>query len=64
MISCQDGHASQPCLPSAAEQTTSCALVLAHVNNDRVEAAYRCSDLFGYRRTLMQRLADCLAAST
>ncbi len=31
-----------------------CALVLAHVSNDCVEAAYRGSDLFEHRRTLMQ----------
>ena len=30
-----------------------CELALAHVNNDRVEAAYRRSDLFDKRRTLM-----------
>ena len=27
-----------------------CELALAHVNGDRVEAAYRCSDLFERRR--------------
>ena len=30
-----------------------CELALAHVNGDRVEAAYRRSDLFGKRRALM-----------
>ena len=33
-------------------------LALAHVNNDRVEAAHRRSDLFERRRTLMQQWAD------
>ena len=36
---------------------------MAHVNNDRVEAAYRRSDLFERRRTLMQQWADNLAAT-
>ncbi|MCY4563426.1 MAG: integrase, partial [Gammaproteobacteria bacterium] len=40
-----------------------CELALAHVNNDRVEAAYRRSDLFERRRTLMQQWADYLAAT-
>ena len=31
-----------------------CELALAHVNSDRVEAAYRRSDLFERRRTLME----------
>ena len=35
-----------------------CELALAHVNSDRVEAAYRRSDLFERRRTLMQEWAD------
>ena len=35
-----------------------CELALAHVNRDRVEAAYRRSDLFERRRTLMQQWAD------
>ena len=30
-----------------------CELALAHVNSDRVEAAYRRSDLFDKRRDLM-----------
>ncbi len=34
-----------------------CELALAHVNNDRVEAAYRRSDLFERRRALMQEWA-------
>ncbi len=38
-----------------------CELALAHVNSDRVEAAYRRSDLFERRRTLMQQWADYLA---
>ena len=33
------------------------------VNSDRVEAAYRRSDLFERRRTLMQEWADYLAAT-
>ena len=40
-----------------------CELALAHVNSDRVEAAYRRSDLFERRRTLMQQWADYLAAT-
>ena len=40
-----------------------CELALPHVNNDRVEAAYRRSDLFERRRTLMQEWADYLAAT-
>ena len=35
----------------------SCELALAHVNNDRVEAAYRRSDLFEQRRELMAEWA-------
>jgi len=38
-----------------------CELALAHVNADRVEAAYRRSDLFERRRALMQEWADYLA---
>ena len=38
-----------------------CELALAHVNNDRVEAAYRRCDLFELRRTLMQQWADYIA---
>ena len=38
-----------------------CELALAHVNSDRVEAAYRRSDLFERRRVLMQQWADYLA---
>ena len=33
-----------------------CELALAHVNSDRVEAAYRRSDLFEKRRQLNERL--------
>lgn len=32
-----------------------CELALAHVNSDRVEAAYRRTDLFDRRRELMQQ---------
>ena len=38
-----------------------CELALAHVNSDRVEAAYRRSDLFDRRRDLMAEWADYLA---
>ena len=38
-----------------------CELALAHVNNDRVEAAYRRSDLFEKRRELMDRWAAYVA---
>ncbi|MDE0168549.1 MAG: site-specific integrase [bacterium] len=37
-----------------------CELALAHVNNDRVEAAYQRSDLFDRRRQLMADWADYL----
>lgn len=37
-----------------------CELALAHVNSDRVEAAYRRTDLFDRRRALMQAWADYL----
>ena len=39
-----------------------CELALAHVNSDRVEAAYRRSDLFDRRRTLMQEWAEYIVA--
>ena len=35
-----------------------CELALAHVNSDRVEAAYRRSDLFERRRVLMEEWSD------
>ena len=38
-----------------------CELALAHVNSDRVEAAYRRSDLFEKRRKLMVEWSDYLA---
>ena len=38
-----------------------CELALAHVNADRVEAAYMRSDLFERRRTLMQSWADYIS---
>ena len=48
----------------AAEHTDTpreiCELALAHVNSDRVEAAYRRSDLFDRRRELMERWAEYL----
>ena len=37
-----------------------CELALAHVNNDRVEAAYRRCDLFQRRRDLMQDWSEYL----
>ncbi|MDE0005002.1 MAG: tyrosine-type recombinase/integrase, partial [Rhodospirillaceae bacterium] len=40
-----------------------CELALAHVNSDRVEAAYRRSDLFDRRRQLMQHWSDYLMAA-
>ena len=40
-----------------------CELALAHVNSDRVEAAYRRSDLFERRRELKQDWSDYLTAS-
>ncbi len=40
-----------------------CELSLAHVNSDRVEAAYRRSDLFERRRDLMQDWSDYLVAA-
>ena len=38
-----------------------CELALAHVNGDRVEAAYRCSDLFDRRCALMADWAAYVA---
>ena len=40
-----------------------CELALAHVNSDRVEAAYRRTDLFERRRELMEAWADYIANS-
>ena len=40
-----------------------CELALAHVNSDRVEAAYRRSDLFDRRRELMQAWGSYVAAN-
>ena len=40
-----------------------CELALAHVNSDRVEAAYRRSDLFEKRRDLMDDWAAYIAAA-
>ena len=39
-----------------------CELALAHVNSDRVEAAYRRTDLFDRRRELMQQWDDYVAS--
>ena len=41
-----------------------CELALAHVNNDRVEAAYQRSDLYDLRARLMQSWADYLRGSS
>ena len=38
-----------------------CELALAHVNSDRVEAAYRRSDLFDRRRVLMNNWSAYVA---
>ena len=38
-----------------------CELALMHVNSGRVEAAYRRSNLFERRTTLMQQWVDYLA---
>ena len=50
----------------AAEQTSFpaavCELALAHVNKDRVEAAYQRSDLFEKREALMQAWARYVSA--
>ncbi len=40
-----------------------CEFALTHVNNDRLKVAYRRSDLFDRRRTLMQQWAAYLAAT-
>ena len=40
-----------------------CELALAHVNRDRVEAAYRRTDLFERRRALMEQWAAFLGAT-
>ena len=41
-----------------------CELALAHVNSDRVERAYRRTDLFERRRRLMQEWADYIRPSS
>ena len=40
-----------------------CELALAHVNSDRVEAAYRRSDLFERRRRLMEEWSEFVSSS-
>ena len=40
-----------------------CELALAHVNSDRVEAAYRRTDLFDRRRALMEQWSDFVGRS-
>ena len=39
-----------------------CELALAHVNSDRVEAAYRRTDLFDQRRALMEQWSEFITA--
>jgi len=51
------------CTEAPREVCDVCEFALAHVNSDRVEAAYRRSDLFERRRTLMQGWANYLAAT-
>ena len=41
-----------------------CELALAHVNSDRVEAAYRRTDLFDRRRALMEQWSEFVAAGS
>ena len=51
--------------PSApTRRATSASSPLAHVNRDRVEAAYMRTDLLERRRVLMQQWADYVAATT
>ena len=40
-----------------------CELALAHANTNRIEAAYRRTDLFERRRVLMEERATFLAGS-
>ena len=40
-----------------------CEFALAHINSDRLEAAYRRSDLFERRRDPMQDWSDYLCAN-
>ena len=40
-----------------------CELALAHLNSDRIEAAYRRSDLFDRRRELMQAWGSDVASN-
>ena len=41
-----------------------CELALAHVNSDRVEAAYRRTDLFDRRRELMEQWSEFVAVGS
>ena len=41
-----------------------CELALAHVNSDRVEAAYRRTDLFDRRRSLMEHWSEFVVAGS
>ena len=41
-----------------------CELALAHVNSDRVEAAYRRTDLFDRRRVLMEKWSGFVGQSS
>ncbi len=51
----------------AAERTNQprevCELALAHVNSDRVEAAYQRSDLFDLRQRLMEQWSAYVSAN-
>lgn len=63
------GRASRPAsVPAPARRLRrTCGKVCepdrARVNSDRVEAAYRCNDLFERRRNLMQHWSKCLTCT-
>ena len=63
------GRASRPAsVPAPARRLRrTCGKVCepdrAHVNSDRVEAAYCCNDLFERRRNLMQHWSKCLTCA-
>ena len=57
-----------PLRPNGAAECTDaprkvCELALSHVNTNRIEAAYRRTDLFERRRALMEQWAAFLAQS-
>ena len=58
-MACQGGTLH---LGGATGQQRTCEIALAHVNSDRVEAAYRRTDLFDRRRELMQQWDDYIAS--